>query len=64
MWSTLKLSLVVDVPPNLCVRGNKCIFIQYSKHSKGYVFIGEHDNGNLIQFKSHDVTFLENDFPQ
>ena len=48
----------------LGARGKKCIFIRYSKHSKGYVFIGEHNSGSLTEFESRDVTFLENDFPQ
>ena len=48
----------------LGARGKKCIFIRYSEHSKGYVFIGEHNSGSLTKFESRDVTFLENDFPQ
>ena len=48
----------------LGARGKKCIFIRYLQHPKGYVFIGEHDSGNLTKFESQDVTFLENDFPQ
>lgn len=36
--------------------------IRYSKHSKGYVFLGEQDNGSIIEFESRDATFLENDF--
>ena len=48
----------------LGARGKKCIFIRYSEHSKGYVFIGEHNSGSLTEFESRDVTFLENDFPQ
>ena len=48
----------------LGAQGKKCIFIRYSEHSKGYVFIGEHNSGSLTEFESRDVTFLENDFPQ
>ena len=48
----------------LGARGKKCIFIRYLEHSKGYVFIGEHNSGSLTEFESRDVTFLENDFPQ
>lgn len=25
-------------------KGNKCTFKRYPKHSKGYVFVGEHDD--------------------
>ena len=28
-------------------RGRKCIFIRYNEHSKGYVFIGEHEEQSL-----------------
>ena len=28
----------------LSPRGKKCIFIRYSEHSKGYMFIGEHED--------------------
>ena len=35
---------------------------KYLEHSKGYVFIGELEDGSTIQIKSRDVTFLENDF--
>ena len=31
----------------LSAKGNKCIFLRYSKHSKDCVFIGEHDSGGL-----------------
>ena len=44
-------------------RGRKCIFIRYSEHSKGYVFIGEHEDGIVTELESRDVTFLEDDFP-
>ena len=30
-------------------RGKKCIFIRYSEHSKGYVFIGEHVDGSITE---------------
>ena len=45
-------------------RGKKSIFIRYSEHSKGYVFIGEQESGSITEFESRDVTFLENDFPK
>ena len=48
----------------LGARGKKYIFIRYSEHLKGYVFIGEHNSWSLTEFESRDVTFLENDFPQ
>ncbi|KAK9108126.1 hypothetical protein Syun_024137 [Stephania yunnanensis] len=44
-------------------RGKKSIFIRYSEHSKGYVFIGEHSSGSITEFESRDATFMENDFP-
>ena len=44
-------------------RGRKCIFIRYSEHSKGYVFISEHEDGRVTELESQDATFLENDFP-
>lgn len=45
-------------------KGKKCIFIRYSEHSKGYVFIGELEDGSITEIESRDVTFLENDFPK
>ena len=44
-------------------KGRKCIFIRYSEHFKGYVFIGEYENGIVTELESRDVTFLEDDFP-
>ena len=44
-------------------RGNKCIFIRYSKLSKGFVFVGEEADGRVIEFESRDVVFLEEDYP-
>ena len=41
----------------------KCIFIRYSKSSKGYIFLGEDINGSVIEIESRDVVFLEEDFP-
>ena len=43
-------------------RGRKCIFIRYSEHSKGYVFIGEHEDGIVTELESRDATFLEDNF--
>ena len=45
-------------------RGRKCIFIRYNEHSKGYVFIGEHEDGIVTELKSRDVMFLEGNFPR
>ena len=45
-------------------RGKKSIFIRYSEHSKGYVFIGENESGSVTEFESWDATFLENEFPR
>ena len=44
-------------------RGKKCIFIRYSKHSKGYVLIGEQSNGSVTELESRDVGFIESEFP-
>ena len=43
--------------------GKKCIFIRYSKYSKGHVFFGEDINGSVMEIESRDVVFLEKDFP-
>ena len=40
-------------------RGKKCIFIIYSKYSKGYVFLWEDINGSVTEIESRDVVFLE-----
>ena len=32
-------------------RGKKSIFIRYSEQSKGYVFIGEQEGGNITEFE-------------
>jgi hypothetical protein len=45
-------------------QGKKSIFIRYSKHSKGYVFIGEQSSESVTEFESRDVIFLENEFPR
>ncbi|KAH0685572.1 hypothetical protein KY290_019644 [Solanum tuberosum] len=45
------------------LRGKKCIFIGYSKQSKGYIFIGENEEGSIIELESRDATFLETEFP-
>jgi hypothetical protein len=47
----------------LGLRGEKCIFIRYSEHSKGFVFTGEKANGKVIEIESRDVIFLEKIFP-
>ncbi|KAF3638907.1 hypothetical protein FXO37_24173 [Capsicum annuum] len=46
----------------LSPKGKKCIFIRYSEHSKGYVFIGELEDRSTTEIESRDVTFLENNF--
>ena len=45
-------------------RDKNTIFIRYSKHSKGHVFIGKNQSGSIIEFETQDVTFLENEFPK
>ena len=47
----------------LCPRWRKCIFIRYNEHSKGYVFIGEHEYETILELESWDVTFLKDNFP-
>ena len=49
---------------NLGSRGKKCIFMRYSKYSKGYVFLGEDINGSVIEIETRDVVFLKEDFPR
>jgi len=46
----------------LSAKGKKCIFMRYSRHSKGYVFIDELEDENITEIVSRDVIFLENDF--
>ena len=45
-------------------RRKKSIFIRYSEHSKGHVFIGENESGSVIEFESRDTMLLENEFPR
>ena len=42
----------------LSPRGDKCVFIRYFKHSKGYVLCNEHPDSGLIEIESQDVNFL------
>ncbi|KAF7811806.1 uncharacterized protein G2W53_032782 [Senna tora] len=35
-------------------RGKTCIFIRYSEQSKGYVFIGENEDGTVTEIESRD----------
>ena len=43
-------------------RGKKSIFVRYPEVSKGYIFIGEHENGTVTKFESQDVVFIKNEF--
>ena len=43
-------------------KGKKSLFIRYSTHFKGHVFIGENESESVTEFESRDVTFLENKF--
>jgi len=45
-------------------RGKKCIFIWYSEHSKGFIFIGEKADGRVTEIESRDVVFSEKVFPK
>lgn len=38
-------------------RALECIFVCYSAHSKGYVFVLERGGGELAEVESHDVEF-------
>ena len=33
-------------------KGKKSIFIRYSEHSKGHIFIGENKSGSVTEFES------------
>src|SRR5438270_549399 len=44
-------------------RAKKCIFLRYPKGSKGYVFLGENDDGTRTELESRNVNFLEKEFP-
>jgi hypothetical protein len=44
-------------------RGKKCILMRYSKHSKGYVLIGEQTDGRVTEIESRDMDFIEDEFP-
>jgi hypothetical protein len=48
----------------LSSRGKKCIFIRYSEHSKGFIFIGEKADGRVTEIESRDVVFSEKVFPK
>ena len=45
-------------------RGKKSIFIWYSEHFKGFVFIGEKANEKVTEIESCDVAFSEKLFPK
>jgi len=44
-------------------RATKMVFIRYLAQSKGYVMYGEHPNGGMIEINSHNINFLEDEFP-
>jgi len=44
-------------------RVTKMVFIKYPEHSKGYIMLGEHPNGGMIEVDSHNINFLEDEFP-
>jgi len=44
-------------------RAKKCIFLRYPKWSKGYVFLGENEDGTRTEIESRNANFLENEFP-
>src|SRR4051812_14444940 len=44
-------------------RAKKCIFLRYPKGSKGYVFLGENEDGIRTELESRNANFLENEFP-
>ena len=44
-------------------KGRKCIFIRYTEHFKGYVFISDHEDGTITELESLNATFFEDNFP-
>ena len=44
-------------------RGKNAYLLRYYEHSKGYVFIGENEDGSITELESRDATFLETEFP-
>src|SRR4051812_17741618 len=44
-------------------RAKKCIFMRYPKGSKGYVFLGENDDGTRTELESRNANFLKNECP-
>ena len=58
MLTTLTISM-----EKLGPRARKHTFIRYHEGSKGYVIFGEHPDGGKTEVDSHDVDFIENDFP-
>ena len=44
-------------------RSRKHTFIRYPEGSKGYVMFGERPDGGKAEVDSHNVDFIENDFP-
>jgi hypothetical protein len=44
-------------------RAKKCIFLRYPKGSKGYVFLGENEDGTRTEIESRNANFLENEIP-
>jgi len=47
----------------LSPKATKMVFIRNSEHSKGYVMYSEHPNGGMIEMNSHNIKFLEDEFP-
>lgn len=45
-------------------RGKQCVFVRYPEVSKGYVLVGEQENGQVTEMESRDVTFIEDQFPK
>src|SRR5436190_5286002 len=44
-------------------RAKKCTFLRYPKGSKGYVFLGENDDGTRTELESRNANFSEQEFP-
>ena len=47
----------------LGLSAKKCIFLRYPKGSKGYVFLGENEDGTRTEIESRNANFLKNEFP-
>src|SRR4051812_40897861 len=59
----VQLMYILLLARKLGSRAKKCIFLRYPKGSKGYVFLGENDDGTRTEIESQNANFLEHKFP-